>query len=76
MQGAYLEELLVPVEVMRRVFGEIRAAGREDADEAAALAPLEREILISFARGISYIGIGEEPDIRPVTVRNAVYGIQ
>ena len=56
----YLGELLVPVDVVRRVFEGIRAAGRLDAAEAAGLTPRDREILISFARGMSYIKIGEE----------------
>ena len=76
VRGVYLGELLVPVDVVRRVFEGIRAAGRVDAAEAAGLTPRDREILISFARGMSYIRIGEERGIKAVTVRNAVYGIQ
>ena len=36
----------------------------------------DREILVSFARGMSYAGIAAEPGIKRVTVRNAVYGIR
>ena len=76
VRGVYLGELRVPVDVVRRVFEGIRAAGRVDAAEAAGLTPRDREILVSFARGMSYIKIGEERGIKAVTVRNAVYGIQ
>ena len=40
------------------------------------LTPREREILISFAHGMSYARIAAERGVQPVTVRNAVYGIQ
>ena len=76
VRDVYLGELRVPVDVVRRVFEGIRAAGRLDPAEAAGLTPRDREILIPFARGMSYIRIGEERGVRPVTVRNAVYGIQ
>ena len=36
----------------------------------------EREILISFAQGMSYAQIAEARGIKPVTARNAIYGIQ
>ena len=36
----------------------------------------EREILVSFAGGMTYARIAEQRGIRPVTVRNAIYGIQ
>ncbi len=38
--------------------------------------PREREILVSFASGISYARIAEARGIQPVTARNAIYGIQ
>ena len=40
------------------------------------LTPREREILISFARSMSYARIEEERETKPLTARNAVYGIQ
>ena len=62
---------------MRRTFEAIRGAGKtEDAAAAAGLTPREREILVSFAQGMSYARIAEEREIKPVTVRNAIYGIQ
>ena len=76
LRGVVSGELHVPVEVVRRVFGEIRDAATQVAVEVAGLTPREQEILISFARGMSYSRIAEERGIRPVTVRNAVYAIQ
>ena len=76
VRGVYQGELLVPVDVVRRVFEGIRGSARGDPAEAAGLTPREREILVSFARGMSYRRIGEERGIRPVTVRNCVYGIR
>ena len=69
-------ELRVPVEVVRRVFAGIRGAARGDAVAAAGLTPRDREILVSFAQGMSYARIAAEREVRPVTVRNAVYSIQ
>ena len=69
-------ELLVPVDVVRRVFAAIRDAGTADPTEAAGLTPRERETLVSFARGMSYARIAEARGIKVVTVRNAVYSIQ
>ena len=70
-------ELRVPAEVVRRVFAEIRGSARTmDAADAAGLTRREREILISFAMGMSYTRIAEMRGIKPVSVRNAIYGIQ
>ena len=70
-------ELRLPADVVRRTFEAIRGAGKtEDAAAAAGLTPREREILVSFAQGMSYARIAEEREIKPVTVRNAIYGIQ
>ena len=70
-------ELRVPAEVVTRVFAGIRRGAKTgDAADGAGLTQREREILISFAKGRSYARIAEERGIKPVTVRNAVYGIQ
>ena len=70
-----LGELRLPADVVRRTFEAIRGAGKTE-DAAAGLTPREREILVSFAQGMSYARIAEEREIKPVTVRNAIYGIQ
>ena len=70
-------ELRLPADVVRRTFEAIRGAGKtEDAAAAAGLTPREREILVSFAQGMSYARIAEARGIKPVTARNAIYGIQ
>ena len=70
-------ELRVPAEVVTRVFAGIRGGSRTgDAADGAGLTQREREILISFAMGNSYARIAEMRGIKPVTVRNAIYGIQ
>ena len=76
LRGVASGELHLPIAVVRRVFGGIRDAEAGDAAEVAGLTRREREILVSFARGMSYARIAEERGIKPVTVRNAVYGIQ
>ena len=68
-------ELRLPVHVVRRVFAAIRDAGPVDA-AAAGLTPREREILVSFAQGMSYAGIAEAKGIKPVTVRNTIHSIR
>ena len=77
VRGVYLGELRIPVAVVRRVFAEIRSAARAvDPAEAAGLTPRDREILVSFAQGMSYAAIAEARGLKTVSVRNAVYGIQ
>ena len=70
-----LGELRLPADVVRRAFEAIRGGARSG-DAAVGLTPREREILVSFAQGMSYARIAEEREIKPVTVRNAIYGIQ
>ena len=69
-------DLHLPVVVVRRVFAAIHDAGTGDAAAVAGLTPREREILISFAQGMSYARIAKARGVKPVTVRNAIYGIQ
>ena len=77
LRDAIMGELSVPVEVIKRAFEAIRGGGKTgDAAAAAGLTPRERDILISFAQGRSYARIAETRGIKPVTVRNAIYGIQ
>ena len=54
-----------------------RGSGKAgDAAQVAGLTLRERDILVSFARGMSYARIAEVRGINAVTVRNAIYGIQ
>ena len=72
-----MRELRVPAEVVSRVFAGIRGGARTgDVADGAGLTQREREILVSFAKGMSYARIAEARGIKPVTVRNAIYGIQ
>ena len=70
-------EFRVPADVVQRVFASV-SAGAEKMDPAlaAGLTQREREIMVSFVRGMSYTQIAEERGVVPVTVRNAIYGIQ
>ena len=36
----------------------------------------EKEILASFSQGMSYNAIAEAREVKPVTIRNAIYTIQ
>ena len=76
VRGVAQGEIHVPAEIVRRVFRGMHGRETGDAVRDAGLTTREREILIAFARGMSYSRIAEERGIRPVTVRNAVYGIQ
>ena len=67
-------EIRVPKEVVRRVFAGIR--GAETAEEEVGLTLREKQILVSFSRGMSYTAIAEARGVKPVTVRNAMYTIQ
>ena len=75
VRDAVSGELRVPVEIVRRAFEEIRGGGRAG-DAAARLTQREREILVSVSQGMSYARIAEARGVKPVTVRNAIYGIQ
>ena len=67
----------IPAEILRRMFAEIRAADRmKEATEHRRLTQREREILALFAQGLSYAKIAEVRGNQPLTVRNAIYGIQ
>ena len=67
-------EMRLPADVVRRVFARIRSGGK--AEEEAELTPREKEILASFSRGLSYKAIAEAREVKPVTIRNAIYSIQ
>ena len=77
VRGVFRGELRLPAEAVRGVIAAVRGVAEAgDAGDAAGLTAREREILISFAGGMSYAGIAERRGIKPVTVRNAIYGIQ
>ena len=76
VRGVALGELHLPLEVVRRVFAGIRDAEKGNAVEVAGLTSRELEILVSFARGMSYAQIAQARGVKPVTVRNAIYSIQ
>ena len=67
-------EMPVPPDVVRRVFARIRRGARpEEEDE---LTEREKEMLVSFCRGMSYSAIAEARGVKPVTIRNGLYSIQ
>ena len=77
VRGVFRGEYRLPAEVVRGVFAAVRdAAEVGDPADAAGLTAREREILVSFAGGMSYARIAEQRSIKPVTVRNAIYVIQ
>lgn len=70
-------ELRVPAEIVRAVFAGIRSRERsQPPPESGRLTQREREILTAFASGMTYTEIALVRGIQPVTVRNAIYGIQ
>ena len=69
-------EYRLPADVIRRVFAGIRGTALESGHRSEGLTAREREILTLFAQGLSYAKIAETRGNRPVTVRNAIYGIQ
>ena len=77
LRGVFCGELRLPAELVRGVVAAVRCVSEAgDAAEAAGLTTREREILVSFAGGMTYARIAEQRGLRPVTVRNAIYGIQ
>lgn len=78
VHGAVQGEFRVPSALVKRVFEGIRNAPDTtvDAAEVAGLTPRERDILVSFARGVPYDVMAETRGIKTVSVRNAVYNIR
>ena len=70
-------ELRVPAGVVTRVFARIRAEAKEGGEKGVpGLTKRDIEILASFCRGMPYGKIAEAREVKPVTIRNAVYAIQ
>ena len=68
-------EMPVPPDVVRRVFARIRRGARPE-EEQDELTEREKEMLVSFCRGMSYSAIAEARGVKPVTIRNGLYSIQ
>ena len=74
VKGVAAGEMRLPTEVVRRVFDRIRSGVKSK--QEIDLTPREKEILVSFCRGMSYTAIAEARGVKVVTIRNAVYTIQ
>ena len=68
-------EMPVPPDVVRRVFARIRRGAKAE-EEQDELTGREKEMLVSFCRGMSYSAIAEARGVKPVTIRNGLYSIQ
>ena len=70
-------EYSIPANVIRRVFAELRSSAQQGkSSDPGRLTQRERDILALFAQGLSYAKIAEVRGNQPVTIRNAIYGIQ
>ena len=74
VKGVAAGELQLPDEEVRRVFDRIRSGGKSKKE--IDLTPREKEILVSFCQGMSYVAIAEARRVKVVTIRNAIYTIQ
>ena len=68
-------EMPVPPDVVRRVFARIRRGAKAE-EEQDELTEREKEMLVSFCRGMSYSAIAEARGVKSVTIRNGLYSIQ
>ena len=70
-------EYRLPAGVLKRVFDGIRHEEEQRRTrELRRLTDREREILTLFSQGLSYSEIAKVRGNQPVTIRNAIYGIQ
>ena len=70
-------EFRIPGSAARRLSRAVRSPSADAGSERLeALTNREREILKLFAQGLTYPQIGEIREISPLTVRNAVSGVQ
>ncbi len=70
-------EYRIPGDVIRSVFAGIRAAAEQKkTQELGRLTQRDQEILTLFAQGLSYAQIAQARNNQPLTIRNAIYGIQ
>ena len=75
IRGAAAGEGRLPTDVVKRVFDRIKIRSRGKSKEID-LTQREKEILVSFCRGMSYVAIAEARGVKVVTIRNAIYTIQ
>ena len=75
VKDAAAGEMRLSANVVRRVFARIRSL-TEPGEVQAELTPREKEILAAFSQGMSYAAIAEAREVKPVTIRNAIYNIQ
>ena len=75
VKDAAAGEMRLPANVVRRVFARIRSLA-EPGEMQAELTPREKKILAAFSQGMSYAAIAEAREVKPVTIRNAIYNIQ
>ena len=73
MKSAAAGEGRLPTEVVKRVFDRFRSGARS---KDVNLTQREKEILVSFCRGMSYVAIAKVRGVKVVTIRNAIYTIQ
>ena len=57
---------------MRRVFDRLRSGARP---KEVNLTQREKDILVSFCRGMSYVAIAAAREVKVETIRNAIYTI-
>lgn len=70
-------DLRVPASNIRSVFARIREPGQEIAEpHLGGLTNREQEILKLFSQGLSYAQIAEFRGNKPLSIRNAIYGIE
>ena len=77
VRDASAGEMLLPINIVRRVFAGIRAGAEQEKETApGGMTRRDREILTLFSQGKSYAKIAESRGVKPVTIRNAIYAIQ
>ena len=69
-------EYRIPGDVIRRVLAGFRTGEPQQTHALNGLTVREREILALFARGLSYAAIAQARGNQPLTIRNAICGIQ
>ena len=73
MKSAAAGEGRLPTDVVRWIFDRLRRGARS---KDINLTQREKEILVSFYRGMSYVAIAAARGVKVVTVRSAIYTIQ